>query len=188
MTDKIGQPAQDTTPTATLYSLWIVPPPDLRDSLRRAIDGVAARYGSPAFEPHVTMAPNLSGSREAVAAAAARVAAETEPFDMTLADLAVSDSYYYCVFHPVRAPAALDAAYAAVCRDLEPGVAGPYRPHLSIAYGLTDNEDRQQIATGFNDNAGRSFPMCGIELVEITPEMAPHEWRRLETFPVRGAG
>ena len=81
-------------PAAKLYSLWIVPPADLCGRLRRVIDDVAMRYGSPAFAPHVTLAPNLTGSREAIAEVAARIAAETEPFQMTLADLATSNSYF----------------------------------------------------------------------------------------------
>ena len=186
MTDNAGQPSQNVAPAAKLYSLWIVPPADLAERLRRVIDDVATRYGGPAFAPHVTLSPNLSGSRETVAEVAARVAAETAPFDMTLADLATSNSYYFCVFHPVRARAALEAAYDAVRRELEPGVAGPYRPHLSVAYGLVEDEDRRHVAAAFNGDAGVSFPMREIELVETSQALAPHEWRRLETFPVRG--
>ena len=188
MADKSGQSPERVEPAAKLYSLWIVPPGDLGGRLGRVIDDVAARYGTPAFAPHVTLAPNLSGSCEAVVEVAARVAAETGPFEMTLADLAAFDSYYYCVFHPVRAPAALEAAHAAVCRELESGVAGPYRPHLSIAYGLAEDKDRQHVTTAFNGDAGASFPMREIELVETSHALAPDEWRRLETFPVRGAG
>ncbi len=170
-----------------LYSLWIVPPGDLYDRLRQLIDNVAARYGTPTFEPHVTLAPNLSAARETIAEVAARHAQQIEPFDITLTDLATADSYFYNVFHPVRAPVALDTLHNAVCREPESAIPGPYRPHLSVAYGLTSSEHRQAVAKAFNGSAGVSFSVREFELVETSPALAPHEWRRLEPVFALGA-
>ena len=62
-------------------SFWLVPAEPARTMLRAHIDALAARLGTPAFDPHITLASAVVDDASA-AAALSPVAAATAPMDL----------------------------------------------------------------------------------------------------------
>ncbi|XP_065045953.1 cyclic phosphodiesterase-like [Musa acuminata AAA Group] len=51
-----GAPMKAST---KVYSVWALPPDDVRDRLKRLVSPLRSEFGDPAFEPHITVVGSI---------------------------------------------------------------------------------------------------------------------------------
>ena len=151
------------------HSLWLVPDRSgpVFARLRSVIEALARRFDTPSFDPHVTVLGGLDRPLAGLEADCVRLAAPIEPYEIALGEI-VSNGVYFQRLIALAAPtAAVRAAHEAAKAALAVG-AGPYLPHLSIAYGDLDADETAELAS-----AAAAAGVSGTHFTAATLEL----WR-----------
>ncbi len=164
-------------PRATGLSLWLMPEGADRESLAALIDHLAARLGTAAFAPHVTLLSSLSGSEAEVVDRARVVAAELRPLPLAFSGIDGTDEHFRCLFLRVVASAALWDAHVLAARLCGGEPEETFDPHLSLVYGDLDVRRRAELRRELHLEAPPPFD--GRHLHVWRTEGPVAEWREL---------
>ena len=165
------------------FSLWLLPPPAVRDRFYPLIDELSRRLGTPAFEPHLTLAGTSSTVAADVTAQVATLAAGLAPLPIHLTEIGMTADYFRCLFVHAELTPPLQRAYHATCRALgQPP--GDFMPHLSLVYGDLAPADKKRVVA----DIGRRFDLHFIvERVALyTTAGPPPAWRCVADFALTG--
>jgi 2'-5' RNA ligase len=164
-------------------ALWLVPEGEAAARFGGLIDRLAARHGTPRFHPHLTLLGAL-GADDHVARRAQLLAADTAPFEITLARTVGRDEFFRAVV--VEAAPSLPLlrlhhlAREAFDKLDDPS---PFEPHLSLVYGDLPRALRDEIIAGLPDVHARfRVTSLGVWSTDGTPE----QWRELARYPLTG--
>ena len=83
-------------------------------SLTATVNHIAARFGSPAFTPHVTVVGTIEGSTDDVMEMVRSVASHTAPLDITLEGVERGATFYQSVFARVHKSAEVGYGVCAI--------------------------------------------------------------------------
>jgi hypothetical protein len=113
-------------------SIWLMPEPETRERLAQAIKSLAAAYGTPAFDPHLTLISglDLSQSPEPMG-----MFSEASQFSVNAGPIATAEEYRKCLYLPIQISKELKAARLLSKKLFAPGLKARYQPHMSIMYG-----------------------------------------------------
>jgi hypothetical protein len=119
--------------SAQKASLWLVPAEPDRAMLRSHIDRLALEYGTPSFEPHITLAA-VEADHGALVAAIEGTAASHPELELVARDTAHGAERFKAVFVEL-ADARIHELAATLCAELRaPFDAAQLQPHLSLLY------------------------------------------------------
>jgi len=155
---------EETSPMALTYSLWLVPDGEVQASMARTIAELAEQHGGPIFSPHITLLGGLQGTEDEILRLASRIVEQIPPLDVEFEGLGAEDVYFrslYLVARPtLRLVAANQIARRLSCVD----PAEPFRPHLSLIYGMYRAETKRAIV----QSLGGHLPSdCHIARLEV---------------------
>ncbi|MEW5977729.1 MAG: 2'-5' RNA ligase family protein [Acidobacteriota bacterium] len=163
------------------YSLWLQPEGPLFTRLSGLIEALAQQFGTPAFEPHVTLLSGVTGSKDDVLRRAEGLCRRLVPFIVPARCLDSRPEYFRCFFVRLEeTPVLLNAhARAVECFAQEPA---EFLPHLSLVYGDLSRQEKVELAS----QLGRDWHFdLRIQQVHVyRTEGAPHEWYRVRQFPL----
>ena len=166
------------------FSLWMLPPADVGDRFRSLIADLSRRMGTPAFEPHLTLAGGIDAPTERTAAArVAPLAACLPPLPIRLMDVGTTGDYYRCLFiHAERTPL-LQRAYHEAC-DVLALAPGDFMPHLSLIYGDLGAADKARIVADIGARFDLTFTVERLALYSTAGP--PPAWRRVAELALIG--
>ena len=130
----------------TIYSLWLCPPSEISNKLRKLIAKLSKNYeDSIAFEPHITLLPLIYDPTAMIVHKLKELCSKIRPFKVKLKCVDYGDSYYQCVYILVELTSELITANS-ICRRLfERFDEKPYLPHLSLLYYDPNKINKKQI-------------------------------------------
>ena len=163
------------------FSLWLMPPPAVRDRFCPLIAELSRRLGTPAFEPHLTLVPSTVEAD--LMARVASLAAGLAPLPVHLTEIGMVSDYFRCLFVRAELTPPLQRAYHAACGALgQPP--GDFMPHLSLVYGDLAPADKGRVVA----DIGRRFDLHFIvERVALyTTAGPPPAWRCVADFALTG--
>jgi len=155
------------------------------ERLARCIDGLAARFRTPSFPPHVTLLPGLRGPADTVLAAASDLARETRPFVVRLGGVEGRDEPFRCLYARVEASAALAELHARTVRRLAPSFEAPFEPHLSLVYGTLDLATKAALCRELDAETRRAFEVRRLHAWRTEGEVAA--WGEIGSFSLVGS-
>lgn len=160
------------------YSLWLTLPQPLKQQLELVIAKLASTYNGPVFEPHLTLVSEIDLNQEVMVEKAQQLSMQLSPLALTLADIAISVTYFQCVVVRVKPTAELLEAYLATTTlfNLKPTL---FMPHISLFYGNNSMAEREQIAQTVQLPAS---DFTASELVVAPALPNPAEWYRVAEF------
>lgn len=166
------------------YSLWLLLPEEARSRYAALIETLSREHGTPRFEPHITLLGGLQGEEEVLGTLARDLARRLEPFDVRLLDAGYIEEYYRCLFVLVAHSRPLMQAYDEARKQFDRRLELSFMPHLSLMYGLLDEEDKEKIL----DRIGRYFDdrFRVQELALYAIEGTPEQWRCVVRAPLGG--
>jgi 2'-5' RNA ligase len=170
-------------PVARGVSLWLLPATGIREGLAQAIDTLAARLGTPRFEPHLTLLGAIERPEADVLARVRDLAAICPPLELPVLGIDGLDDPFRCLFLRLAATPALqqlrEAAEAAL-----PGREGrPFDPHLSLVYGELSAAARSGLA----HEIGPWPPVVRFDVLRAQVTRGPvSAWCRLGLAPLAG--
>jgi 2'-5' RNA ligase len=159
-------------------SLWLMPGEPARRTLVALIEGLAARFGTRPFPPHLTLLPGVEGgSPDAVLAAARAVAPALQPVTVRLETVVGTDEHYRCVIALAAADDRLRAAHAAAARACgrppDPG----FLPHLSLVYGSLAPARKRELIREVASAARLAFEAASLHVWRT--EGPADDWREI---------
>lgn len=164
---------------AKKYTLWIVPPPDIKDILQKIILDLSKKYGGPIFESHMTLLGDIEVSEKEILEGSKELASRTKPFMLALGEVSFSTTYFQSVLVRIKSSAKLMKANLAVKQifNVENNL---FMPHISLMYGDHDMETREKIASEVKLPAGLSFQAEKIIIIPSSKD--PKDWHHLAEF------
>lgn len=162
------------------YSLWLLPPLDMRQQLVTVIDRLSVVYGAPKFEPHITLLGSLQGVEENVIERAAALFKTLPTLQITLKNLSCSPLWKKCLFIDVAPTEELTSAYRRAQECFEQPRQRSYDPHISLIYGTYPSDVRKQMMHGLGGWFGTHFWVNFAAIVAT--EGAPEQWQMVKTF------
>ena len=165
------------------FSLWLMPPPAVRDRFYPLIVELSRRLGTPAFEPHLTLALTPATVEAEVVARIAPLAANLAPLSIRLMEVDMTSDYFRCLFVRAALTPPLQRAYHAACRALAQPP-GDFMPHLSLVYGDLPIAEKERVIA----DIGRRFDLhFTVERVALyTTAGPPPAWRCVADFALTG--
>lgn len=165
-------------------SLWLVPVDEARETLSRLIEDLAARLGTPAFAPHVTLVTGVTRPADEVVRRAGELALALEPLSLPLRGPESRDEAFRCLYLPVGETLKLLATHALARSALRVGDERPYEPHLSLVYGTLPPGQKQQLRAELASLVPSRVEFAALEVVRTEGVVA--DWRTLAVFPIGG--
>jgi 2'-5' RNA ligase len=161
------------------FSLWLIPAGQAYSLLSGYITQLSEAYNLPKFEPHVTV---LGGMRQPETFAMRALAGSLASFRVRLMEqVQYMDEFTRCLFLPVHQTPALMESYAKACEHLD-CPAGPYFPHLSLAYGDLPVETKHAMIQDLGEIPLVEFEARAISLVQASAKMDVSSWQVIEQF------
>jgi len=164
-------------------SIWLVPEGDVREKLAARIAELSRRYGTPSFEPHVTLLGGIGEGEGEVLRRGALLAASARPIAIRLSAVRRGDEYFRCLFLEAERSPDLLAAHEHASDLLGARGRAPFLPHLSLLYGRLAAEDVSATDEALHAVAlPVAFEARCLE-IHRTEGTVP-EWRRLAAHPL----
>lgn len=161
-------------------SLWLVPDGEVGARLAAQIEGLADRFRTERFSPHVTLLSGLSGEQTDLAERTRAAAGRLAPLTVRLDAVEGRRQHFRCLF--LRAePAPLAAAHARVAEAFGCVPDPAFLPHLSLLYGSLPEETKRDLARGAGPGLGECFEARTLHLWSTAGPVA--SWRELAAFP-----
>jgi len=156
------------------YSLWLEPAPADARKLSALIENIAARSGTPVFEPHLTLLPGLHGEEQKLIETCAQFAHEAS-FSIPIESAQTGSAYHKCLYVSC-APSEQLVALRKKAEQLFK-ISPPFFPHISLAYGL-DASPREAYKL---ELAQEKFSFTAQTISLWHAKGLPNEWRRITT-------
>ena len=162
-----------------VYSVWLAPSGAEYDSLRSVVCGLAARYPSHCFFPHVTVVGDVPGTLDDVARRANDVARRTGVLEARLTSIEWTRDYYRSFIVLIAETAGFSRLYEDTCAVIGKCQTRPY--HMSIMYTdkLSDSARSAIRASLYARRGagtfGRTVRLTRL-LVCFTSGLPPEEW------------
>jgi 2'-5' RNA ligase len=142
---------------------------------------LAQRYGTPPFEPHVTLAGGLWGPLDKVRSLTRELASSLHPFPVLTGLPAGEDVFFRALYLTVRRSRPLMRANR-LAADLFSLPRLPYRPHVSLLYGDLSARRKAAIIEQLQSVDFPSFETRSLHVVDTARPVL--EWRELGEFPL----
>lgn len=165
--------------TGPIHSLWLMPSAADGALLAGILADLSARFGTPLFTPHLTIAgdtdrPVTQLATEIAAAATAEVAA----FSGDVLGIETSETF----FRSFYARFAVSAPLAALKQRLDPQASEPFLPHVSLLYGPVAAGPKAEAAAQVSAAlTGRPIRFDRLCVVTSGQDVPIADWRIVET-------
>lgn len=160
-----------------IHSIWLMPASREQDRLQRLIDELADRFGSPRFQPHLTLAGDIEKSVEDLAPAVARIAEGIDPFEAEVTGIGVSDLFFQSFYARFAADKALLELKRRAIETVLPGDIAEFMPHISLGYGLDETlEKREAVVDAENLLLGNPVRFDRICVAASGMELPIESW------------
>ena len=164
------------------YSLWLMPEGSVYDDLSGVIHRLSEQYGTPSFEPHVTLLGNLDGPEAETLSNTKQLAGVIEPFTLNVGTVRFLDEYSRSLFVEVVPTDELLAANKSARQVYGTERDEPFYPHLSLLYGHLSSEVKRRIVSTMGRDFRMRFGVRSVHLFVASSSVAPEDWHRVKEF------
>ena len=163
------------------YSIWVIPPEPLYGQLKDTIEKLSREFGSPTFEPHMTLLGNINQNDEDIEVKIKEMANITNKFELSLGSISFSTTYFQSVFVRINSTTELMELNlkAKGLFNMENNV---FMPHISLLYGIDDMKIRETVASKIN-LPNSSFIVDELIVTPATDN--PDEWQHSLKVPLK---
>ena len=164
------------------YYLWLMPQKEMYDEFQKIIQDLSETYGTPAFEPHVTLVSGLNGNDNAFVEKIDAFVRGKHKFSVTAKNIDYAHGFLTALFLNIQNNPAIDQINAQGCEHLKPFGQDPYRPHLSLLYGDITSQEKKRIIADLN-LAGKVITFDKIKLIKGHSDV--EQWRIIREWGLR---
>ncbi|HKL18630.1 MAG TPA: 2'-5' RNA ligase family protein [Halalkalibaculum sp.] len=159
------------------YSLWLRPHGDIAFSIQQRINKLSDKYGTPSFEPHVTLLSGIRYGETELIQLTETLAGALSPFDLLLTKAGYRDKFYQSLFVHIKKSSELMNAYNTALQLFGYEADEDFIPHLSLMYGDISREEKERILSIMGREFHIRFEVHNLLLVNT--EGKPDEWKKI---------
>lgn len=173
---------KDKEPEGPRYSLWLMPEGEVQRQLADAIGRLSERFGTPTFEPHVTLLGGLHGEERAIVSRISEIVRTMRPVEIRTSTLHSQEDYFRQLFVQVEKSRPLMETRARVKVLAGGRRERPYSPHVSLMYGAVPYQIRETLLMEMGGELVTEFETKTLHVVDTAG--TPEGWRRVGAFPL----
>jgi 2'-5' RNA ligase len=158
------------------HSLWLMPSGIIRDTITRVIKKLSTEYFTPAFDPHITLLGQVSGTEQEIIDKTTTLAKSLHPFPVRLGVLSGMNDYFRCLFARIEESKELIDANRIVRQVFNRETDPSFMPHLSLLYGNLSEDFKQEIISEIGKKLSLSFQVEAIHV--ISTNGAVGDWKK----------
>jgi 2'-5' RNA ligase len=166
---------KEKEPEGPRYSLWLMPEGEPHRQFSDIIARLSERFGTPTFEPHVTLLGGLHGEERAIVSRISDIVRTMRPVEIRTSTLHSQDDYFRQFFVQVETRARVKVL-AGGRRER------PYSPHVSLMYGNVRYQEREALLMEMGGEIVTEFQTKTLHVVDTAG--TPERWRRVGAFPL----
>jgi len=168
---------------ADVYSIWLMPEPAWQREFTAIVEGLAARYSSPRFVPHLTIIGGRPFDRADLARLTAPIAASTAPIEAPIVGVALGASFFRSLYALFPAEGALHELKRRTDIAVLGAEAAEFMPHVSLLYGPAPQHPKSEAAVEMRVRlTDCRVRFERIEIVRSGDEVPIEEWETVESF------
>ena len=146
------------------------------------VDGLAAEFGLPMFQPHLTLVEDMERSLEELAPLVAGVAAGVPAFSASVVEIGMSDLYFRSFYARFEARDELLELKKRAIDQIAVSPIADFMPHISLAYGLAEHPAKKEASGRIAQFlCGRPIHFSSIGVVFSGKEIPISDWKVVET-------
>jgi len=126
------------------YSIWLLPPPELFDSLQIMIKRLCKKYNSPLFIPHITLISGFLGDPKEILKKFKKTQLPMSEISVEFDSIITTNEFFKSVFFQIT----LSDSFIKARTFLNPIFTCNekcYQPHLSMIYGRFTKIEKKNI-------------------------------------------
>ncbi|XP_042439018.1 cyclic phosphodiesterase-like [Zingiber officinale] len=180
--------AEDPTKAAKeVYSVWALPPDDVRDRIKRIMAALRSEFGGPAFEPHITVVGAISLAPDDALCRFRSACAALSRYPARVSAAARGTFFYQCVFLLVDPTPEVVATKSHSCIHFRYENSTPYMPHLSLLYADLPDEVKEKARLRVEELdkeiTGINFEVAALALYRTdTEDKSLESWEPVEVY------
>lgn len=166
------------------YSIWLVPKGEANEKYARIIGDLSQRYGTPSFEPHVTLIGGLKGLADSIEGTTSLLStmSTSRRILITLREFGTEDFYFRALYLRAWKSGILQLLNEGANLVFKRPIDLSYMPHLSLLYGDLTREEKQQIIGGLNLKLPDKFVVDSLHLWQTEGEV--RDWKQVAEYPL----
>ncbi len=165
----------------TQYHLWLTPNIDSRNRLVNLINTLSDQNRGPRFEPHITLLGEIEGEESLLSEQVRMLATKLRPFSIDLQQPVFEDGYFRCVYFIVKETPEIRKAHEEAKLILGKMPVSPFRPHVSLLYGLFSERVKQEVIASIPADFPKTFLANELKLIRAE-SLNPWDWHVVETI------
>ncbi|KAG6475395.1 hypothetical protein ZIOFF_064614 [Zingiber officinale] len=199
--------AEDPTKAAKeVYSVWALPPDDVRDRIKRIMAALRSEFGGPAFEPHITVVGAISLAPDDALCRFRSACAALSRYPARVSAAARGTFFYQCVFllvdptpearpyypNPSFSPLQIPPQNLNWISSFIVGLLialriAAYMPHLSLLYADLPDEVKEKARLRVEELdkeiTGINFEVAALALYRTdTEDKSLESWEPVEVY------
>jgi 2'-5' RNA ligase len=173
---------REKEPEGPRYSLWLMPEGEVHREFADVIVRLSERFGTPTFEPHVTLLGGLHGAERDIVTRISDIVRTMRPVEIRTSTLHSQEDYFRQFFVQVEKSRPLMETRARVKVLAGGRRERPYSPHVSLMYGSVRYQDREALLMEMGGELTTEFETKTLHVVDTAG--TPEKWRRVGAFPL----
>ena len=174
------QMPQDKEPAGPRYSLWLIPEGEHARQFADIIAQLSKRFGTPTFDPHVTLLGGLLGPEKELVTRISQITRSMRPIEIHTSTLHSQEDYFRQFFVQVHKSRPLMETRARLKVLAGGRRERPYSPHISFMYGSVPYQDREALLMEMGGELVTEFQTKTLHVVDTSG--TPEKWRRVAEF------
>ena len=163
------------------HSVWLCLSETDNQFLSRIIASFCNLTGTANFQPHVTVLGDIDAPPVEALGLCREIFSGVPPISARVTDVASSSAYFMSLFLDLEVPDVLGSCRRRLAKDLQVEEPGAFRPHISLAYGLSDEQRGQEGIIGLTTGLiGRQFTLSQVACVSSAREIPIAQWRVMD--------
>jgi 2'-5' RNA ligase len=160
-----------------VHSIWLMPAAEDAEALERMVEDFSERFGSPRFQPHLTLVEDMERSADDLAPLVAEVSKGIASFTAPVEAIGVSTLFFRSFYARFAAEGLLLELKRRAIEKILPGDIAEFMPHISLAYGVAETlEKRDAVAEAENLLLGRPIRFDRVCVVASGKELPIEGW------------
>ena len=161
------------------HYLWLMPQKETYDEFQKIIQDLSKAYGTPRFEPHVTLVSGLSGNKDLLVEKIDALTLGKHKFSVTTKGVDYIRGFFTSLLLNIQNTPEIDQLNAQARQYLTPFGQGPHHPHLSLLYGDITSQEQKRIIADLNC-AGQTILLNKLKLVRGHSDVS--QWRVIKEW------
>ncbi|MFK7761717.1 MAG: 2'-5' RNA ligase family protein [Roseobacter sp.] len=168
-----------------LHSVWLCPGSQSMSQFRSIIEEFRTLSGTAAFAPHITLLGDLSGCPKQTERNCRDVLGHLGPLHARVREVSRSDAFFMSLLLDLELTPEIDACRDVLAKSLMLPAQELFRPHLSLAYGLSQKQsESDDIVVRADAFVELVFPLTHLAIVVAAQNTPICDWRHLRHIPM----